>query len=80
MLILYLAKFGIYGLSGKQSTWAEFGDYFGGVLNPILAFMAFIALLTTIELQSKELNQVVTEFKNSGEYQKKQAKSSYNFV
>lgn len=31
------------------------GDYFGGLLNPILAFASFIALLYTVNLQSKGL-------------------------
>lgn len=43
----YLSKFR-YGFSDKQDVWGQFGDYFGGVLNPILSFCAFIALLVTL--------------------------------
>ncbi|MFF7859738.1 hypothetical protein [Pseudomonas monteilii] len=34
-----------------QEKWGQFGDYFGGVLNPILSFFAFSALLYTVYLQ-----------------------------
>lgn len=34
-----------------QEMWGQFGDYFGGILNPILSFFAFVALLVTLRLQ-----------------------------
>lgn len=34
-----------------NELWGQFGDYFGGVLNPILSFSAFIALLITFKHQ-----------------------------
>ena len=42
-------------LSNSQQIWGEFGDFIGGTLNPILSFLALIALLMTITLQSKQL-------------------------
>ncbi|WP_212630705.1 hypothetical protein [Pseudomonas sp. KB-10] len=39
----------------KHSTWGEFGDFFGGTLNPIFGFLTIIALLVTIRIQIKEL-------------------------
>ncbi len=42
-------------LSTDRTVWGTFGDYIGGTLNPILSFLSLIALLTTIVLQSKEL-------------------------
>lgn len=45
------------GLSSKQGTRGEFGDFFGGTLNPILSFLTIIALLLTILLQTDELKQ-----------------------
>jgi len=32
-----------------QEKWGQFGDYFGGVLNPILSFMAFVAVLYNVK-------------------------------
>jgi hypothetical protein len=37
----------------------------GGTLNPLLAFLSLIALLTTIKIQSKELRATTTEMRNS---------------
>lgn len=45
------------GFSPCQDIWGRFGDYVGGTLNPLLAFVAFIALLYTINLQQKELKE-----------------------
>ncbi|UVL59863.1 hypothetical protein LOY54_17645 [Pseudomonas sp. B21-032] len=32
-----------------QEKWGQFGDYFGGVLNPVLSFMAFVAVLYNVK-------------------------------
>lgn len=34
-----------------RAVWGQFGDYFGGVLNPLLSFFAFVALLITLRVQ-----------------------------
>ncbi|MBA1209639.1 putative phage abortive infection protein [Pseudomonas fulva] len=54
LLLLYRFKFGD-NLSGEKDEWGQFGDYFGGVLNPILSFCALIAVLYSIRSQSGEL-------------------------
>ena len=58
----------------------NFGDYFGGVLNPILAFVSFIAILWTvalqrhsIKLQARELSKTTDALKESKDAQKLQA-------
>lgn len=50
-LVLYLLKFGHEAVSNSPEQWGQFGDYIGGVLNPILGFATFAALLYTIKLQ-----------------------------
>ena len=50
-----------YDLS-KIGAW---GDAVGGILNPILSFLALIGLLWTIRLQSKELSYTRKEIENS---------------
>lgn len=45
----------------------EWGDFFGGVLNPILTFLTFMGLLITIVLQQSELKQSREEFKGQKE-------------
>lgn len=46
----YVSEFSTYALH-DQEKWGQFGDYFGGILNPILSFFAFIALLVTLRIQ-----------------------------
>ncbi|MEY4590486.1 MAG: hypothetical protein RL497_2562 [Pseudomonadota bacterium] len=45
--------------------FGPFGDFFGGMLNPILTFLTFMGLLVTIILQQKELRLTRTEIKAS---------------
>jgi uncharacterized membrane protein len=66
-VLVYQDTFGS-NLSRKHEVWAQFGDFIGGLLNPIFAFFALIALLYTIHLQS-------TELRNSSEQLKKSAKA-----
>lgn len=44
-----------------------FGDFLGGVLNPILAFLTFIGLIFTIIIQRKELHLARIEYRKSAE-------------
>lgn len=48
-------------LSTRQEVWGQFGDFMGGTLNPILAFLSLIALLVTIKIQSDELKATRAE-------------------
>jgi hypothetical protein len=42
-------------LSVNPEQWGQFGDFFGGTLNPIYALLAFVGVLITIHLQAKQL-------------------------
>ncbi|MDP2715525.1 hypothetical protein [Rheinheimera sp.] len=73
-----LTVFGVYILSFREipivrdtGTWGAMGDYIGGVLNPILGFSSFIALLYTIRLQSKELAMTREELARSADASEK---------
>jgi uncharacterized membrane protein len=78
-IILIVVGFITFAMStGKTleiSKLGSLGDFFGGILNPIFALLAFLALLTTIILQAKELKATRKELKKSAEAQKKQSKS-----
>ena len=52
VLAFYVVTFST-GVSGSQEVWGQFGDYFGGLLNPILSFFAFVGLLFTVNVQLK---------------------------
>jgi len=38
-------------VEAARANWGVFGDYFGGVVNPLLGFISFIALIYTIYVQ-----------------------------
>jgi hypothetical protein len=38
-LVFYLYKFDSFTLSSDHADWGTFGDYFGGILNPLIAFL-----------------------------------------
>ena len=55
--LVYFLFFGViekYSLSNDTSAWGTFGSYFGGVLGPVLSFLAFVILAKTLESQQKE--------------------------
>lgn len=51
--IAYVDQFGTER-SASHEAWGQFGDYFGGLLNPILSLLAFGALMYSLVLQREE--------------------------
>lgn len=45
-------------LSGEPQNWAQFGDYVGGTLSPLISAWAFIALLYNLRQQQEEIIQM----------------------
>ncbi|WP_157192752.1 putative phage abortive infection protein [Pseudomonas alkylphenolica] len=41
---------------GSAQYWGQLGDFFGGVLNPLLSFLALVAVATSLRVQALELN------------------------
>lgn len=80
-LFFFISKFKCHDISDNISDWGAFGDYFGGILNPILTFMNLIILIfltnyihkkegkrekKNLERQYKPMGNF--QFKNSNEY------------
>ena len=64
IVLLYLSKF--HGeLSSDQAVWASFGDFVGGLANPILSLLGLVALLLTIAIQSRELSVSTKQLRRS---------------
>jgi len=42
-------------IEADNTKWGTFGDFFGGTLNPMLSFLALIAVLLTIALQNNQI-------------------------
>ncbi|MGX9416571.1 putative phage abortive infection protein [Vibrio sp. WJH972] len=44
-------------LSVDSTVWGAFGDFVGGILNPVIAFLAFYWLTRSVLIQKKELSE-----------------------
>lgn len=55
-----------YEISDDPSNWALLGDYFGGVLNPLLSFVTLILLVKSLSLQNNA-NKALREEIDSNE-------------
>jgi len=42
-----------YGLSDDPAVWGQLGDYFGGILNPMLSFLSLVLLIKSLTLQNQ---------------------------
>ncbi len=54
------------------AVWGQFGDYVGGILNPLIAFLAFYWLTQSVLLQKQELAETKDALKDSADSQSKQ--------
>ncbi|WP_026431329.1 hypothetical protein [Paracidovorax oryzae] len=63
-------------LADAAGSWGEFGDFLGGLLNPLVAFAAFYWLTRSVQLQKKELEDTRLALEASSEAQKQQAEQS----
>ncbi|WP_430454954.1 hypothetical protein [Rheinheimera sp.] len=63
-----------WSISPDPMEWGVVGDFFGGMLNPILAFASFIALLYTIKLQTTEMESTRLEAQLSRKLQEQSTK------
>lgn len=53
--------------STAKSDWGTFGDFMGGTLNPLFAFLSLIAIIYTITIQTQELEYSREELKATKE-------------
>ncbi len=63
-----------FGISVDSSHWGAFGDFFGGLLNPLIALLAFYWLTQSVLIQKTELSktqQILIETKKAQEEQAK---------
>jgi len=55
-VVFYLIHFP-NGLSDKQSVWGQFGDFVGGLVNPIIGFFTIWLLAVSLRQNHKALSQ-----------------------
>ncbi|MDM3390904.1 hypothetical protein OGV29_19210 [Citrobacter sp. Cb013] len=60
----YYLNFGLDGALSKQTeVWGQFGDYVGGVVNPILSFVTIYLLIHSLGLQRESNDNLINEIK-----------------
>lgn len=59
-----------YGLSDDPAGWGQFGDYMGGVLNPLLSFFSLVLLIKSLSLQNEANKDLRDELKNNEKTEK----------
>ena len=55
--LLYFSRFSENGSSTDPASWGQFGDYVGGLLNPLVATLALVAIVISIRIQKNELKE-----------------------
>lgn len=58
LVTIYFGYFGLYlqhPPALDADKWGQFGDFFGGILNPLVAFAAFYWLTQSVKIQKTEL-------------------------
>ncbi|MEQ1582511.1 MAG: hypothetical protein ABL862_08735 [Candidatus Nitrotoga sp.] len=61
-------------MSPIPAVWGAFGDYVGGILNPLVASFALYWLVTSVRLQKQELHETRVELAKAGRAQETQAR------
>lgn len=79
LLLAYALYFG-WHLGQKPALdaekWGQFGDFFGGLLNPMVAFAAFYWLTQSVKLQKTELSETRKALEDSALSQREQVAQS----
>lgn len=63
-------------LSSDPAAWGQFGDFLAGLLNPVIAFMAFFWLLQSVRLQKTELAETRQELSKAAKAQETAAEAN----
>jgi hypothetical protein len=64
-VILFVFDLYLINFKTEMGDFGAFGDFFGGVLNPILTFLTLFGLITTIVIQRQELRLARVEYEKT---------------
>lgn len=76
LVAAYVIAFWQNGWSKSPDAWGQLGDYIGGLLNPLVAGFALMALVVSVRLQKAELTATRKELENSRVAMQEQAKTA----
>ena len=70
---VYLVQFSMllgYEISKDTSVWGQFGDYVGGLLNPLLSSISIVLLIKSLILQHEANSNLKAEIRNNEKTEK----------
>jgi hypothetical protein len=62
-----------YEVSKKSEHWGHLGDYIGGLINPLLSFLALMMLIKSLSLQNNANIALYTEVSNNAKRERLRA-------
>ena len=63
LLLVLVIAFSLFISIYKSSELGQTGDFFGGILNPVLGYITLIALIYTINLENQSLENTKESLK-----------------
>ncbi len=67
VVAFYLVWFSKHKVSIDPSDWGAFGDYIGGLVNPVVGLATVILVIFSINIQRRELRASLQEMKHANE-------------
>ena len=67
IVFIFALNFYKYPISDNIGDWGTFGDYIGGILNPIVGLATVLLVIISITTQQKELRASLQEMKSANE-------------
>lgn len=80
--VAYIVRFGWQldaDFAVNPADWGTFGDYVGGILNPVLSFISIILLIQSLNLQNEANAALRSELKNTEQTEKLKSFSTLFF-
>ncbi|MCF6438438.1 hypothetical protein L1077_03210 [Pseudoalteromonas luteoviolacea] len=79
-VLTYSFNFFDQPISDSSADWGALGDFFGGVLNPLIAFCALVWLKYSVKIQKIELQELRNELKASNAANEQSLKHNTNLM
>ena len=76
LIAAYAIKFSKNGWSTEPDAWGQFGDFLGGVLNPLVSLAALFALVISVRMQRTELKDTRAELIESRQVASEQSETA----
>lgn len=67
VIAVFVWRFRGKSISDSPSDWGTFGDYVGGLLNPVVGMATVLLVIISIIIQRRELRASLTEMKNANQ-------------